>query len=71
MVPDSSIFRGVLSIVEKEINEMFSAWGAGGKRSHLIRVKEYFFLESGKPARSRNLSMQMTRAIRHLWNLSV
>lgn len=29
--------------------------GAGGKRSDLIRVKEYSFLESGKPARSREL----------------
>lgn len=33
MVPDSSVFLGVLSIFEKEINEMFSAWGRGQEKS--------------------------------------
>lgn len=33
MVPDSSIFQGVLSIVEKEINEMLSAWGGWQEKS--------------------------------------
>lgn len=33
MVPNSSIFRGVLSIVEKEIIEMFSAWGGEQEKS--------------------------------------
>lgn len=50
---------------------MFSAWGGEQEKSFDPGQGIFFFLKVKNLLEPENLSMQMTRAIRHLWNLSV